>query len=168
MRSTSGPEPLILLQRQPAGLLVNFSTPPCVGGHRRMLSPFENVPLYAFFSLPPLPRKPRNTEIHSRRSADLAQSGWYLNKKKLFSEQLPGRGRERHACNSGFIYLPTQSALEHIFVHRRGPRPWKFLLPSQGARGARRTMIIVTLAREEQGESGARHAGNCARVKNAQ
>lgn len=32
-----------------------------------------------FFFLPPLPRKPRNTEIHSRRSADLAQSGWYLN-----------------------------------------------------------------------------------------
>lgn len=91
MGSTSRAEPLILLQRQPAGQLVDFSTPPCVGGHRRMLSPFENVPIYViFFSTyknPPKKRKYRNSALGRPCSA------WVVFKKRSVFSEWPSERR---------------------------------------------------------------------------
>lgn len=115
----------IPLQRQPAGQLVDFSTPPCVEGHRRMLLPFENVPIYVvlfFFTISKTKKKTNSFSVLDRPC-----SVWVVFKTSLTSYCLREEGRmifveqqfylSAHTISPwACLWAPLRSTTLHIFI----------------------------------------------------
>lgn len=148
MGSTSRAEPLILLQRQPAGQLVStFQLLPVwedTDGCCRRLKMFP----FMLFSSPPIKPPPKKRKYRNSALGRPCSACVVFKKRSVFSEW----PSERRGSNDMRV-----TAVLFIRPHNRplSPQPWKFLLPSRRESGARQTMIIVLQRRRSGGQSRA-------------
>lgn len=154
--STSGAEPLIQLQRQPAeaGSLFNSR-----GRTQTDVVAFWKCSHLSGGGFSPSKKKKyRNTEIHSQRLTDLA-SVWvvFKKKKKSLHELLSEKGVDDMRVTAVLFIRPHNQPLSTSLCAAEAPQPWKFLLPSRRASGARQTMIIVLERGKSRGQSRARN-----------